>query len=124
VKLRLLDDSIRLRLSRSDVQAADTRGIVEGTTRFPGGTVFTFALEAVAQGGPSAACSNDRLVVRLPATEVSRWANDDTAVSMRNEIALPDGSDLKILVEKDFQCLTPREGEDQGDMFPNPDSTC
>jgi hypothetical protein len=124
VKLRLLDDSIRLRLSQSDVKAADTSGVVEGTTRFPGGTVFTFALEAVAQGGPSADCSNDRLVVRLPATEVSRWANDDTAVSLRNEIALPDGSDLKILVEKDFQCLTPREGEDQGDMFPNPDSTC
>ena len=32
-----------------------------------------------------------------------------------------------ILVEKDFQCLAPREGEDESDMFPHPDgdsTTC
>jgi hypothetical protein len=27
---------------------------------------------------------------------------------------------LRILVEKDFACLAPREGEDESDMFPNP----
>jgi hypothetical protein len=27
---------------------------------------------------------------------------------------------LKILVEKDFACLAPREGEDESDMFPHP----
>ena len=124
MKLRLLDDSIRLRLSQSDVRTAGASGVVEGTTRFPGGTAFTFALEAIARGEASAAFADDRLVVRLPAAEIAQWASDDTAVSLRNEIALPDGGELKILVEKDFQCLTPRDGEDQGDMFPNPDSTC
>jgi hypothetical protein len=31
---------------------------------------------------------------------------------------------LQILVEKDFACLTPRKGEDDGDAFPNPNETC
>jgi len=124
VKLRLLDDSIRLRLSRSDVLAADEAGVVEGRTRFPGGAIFTFALETVPSGAPAADFSASRLVVKMPAADVSSWAHDDNAVSLRGELALPDGSHLKLLVEKDFECLTPREGEDQGDMFPNPDSAC
>ena len=28
--------------------------------------------------------------------------------------------ELSILLEKDFQCLIPREGEDQSEHFPNP----
>jgi hypothetical protein len=81
-------------------------------------------LEAADRNAAGAAFADGRLVVRLPAAEVSAWANDDTAVSLRRELVLPDGSVLHVLVEKDFQCLTPREGEDQDDMFPNPDSNC
>ena len=33
---------------------------------------------------------------------------------------LDDGDLLKILVEKDFACLAPREGEDETDMYPHP----
>jgi len=124
VKLRLLDDSIRLRLSRSDVLTVDDKGVVEGQTRFPGGASFTYALESVARGEASADFANGRLLVRLPAGDVKSWAHDDDAVSLRAELAVADGGSLKLLVEKDFECLTPREGEDQGDMFPNPDSTC
>jgi hypothetical protein len=122
MKLRLLDDSIRLRLSRSEVVAADEQGVVEGQTRFPDGSVFTFALEAhdgAAQA--SAAYARDRMVVRLPAAEIAAWANDDAAVSLHGELSLPAGGPLKLLVEKDFRCLSPREGEDQSDLFSNPE---
>ena len=124
MKLRLLDDSIRLRLSRSEVVAADEHGIVECQTRFPDGSVFAFALEALEKGLPSAAYANNRLVVKLPAPQISAWANDDTAVSLQAELTLAAGGVLKLLVEKDFQCLTPRGDEDQSDLFVNPDSNC
>lgn len=124
VKLRLLDDSIRLRLSRSDVAAADERGIVEGQTRFPGGRVFTYVLEALPNGsGASAAYMDDHIVIRLPASDISAWANDDASVSLRDDVRLPDGNRLKLLVEKDFTCLSHRHDEDQSDLFPNPEST-
>lgn len=61
--------------------------------------------------------------VGLPASDVSRWAKDDTAVSIQKEIELPGGGQLKLLVEKDFQCLTDRPDEDQSDLFQNPDSS-
>ena len=121
VKLRLLDDSIRLRLSRSDVVAAEQQGLVEGQTRFPDGSTFTFALKAEPGGVDGAEFSYGRMVVRLPAAEISAWASDDEAVSLRGEVNLPSGSRLDLLVEKDFQCLTARPGEDQSDLFTNPE---
>lgn len=123
MKLRLLDDSIRLRLSRGDVLAAAEQGIVEGQTRFPDGSVFKFALETLSASSPRASFSGGRMVVSLPSEEILSWANDDAAVSIQCELKLPDSSMLNLLVEKDFKCLTGRPDEDQSDMFQNPDST-
>jgi hypothetical protein len=121
MKLRLLDDSIRLRLSRNEVVAADEQGLVECQTRFPDGSVFKFALEALQNGShASASYADGRMVVKLPASEISAWANDDAAVSLHGELSLPLGGPLKLLVEKDFRCLSPRDDEDQSDLFPNP----
>lgn len=122
MKLRLLNDSIRLRLSRSEVAEADGRGAVEAKTRFPNGSAFTVALETQAGGPAGASYVRDRMVVRLPTSEISRWAKDDTAVSLRAEVELPGGGSLSLLVEKDFQCLTARPGEDQSDLFVNPEA--
>jgi hypothetical protein len=125
MKLRLLDDSIRLRLSRDEVVAAAERGVVEGRTRFPDGSVFRFALESL-ENKPDASASyaSDRLVVKLPAPQISAWANDDTAVSLHGELDLPLGGRLKLLVEKDFRCVSPRDDEDQSNLFQNPERDC
>lgn len=123
MKLRLLDDSIRLRLSRGDVLAAAEQGVVEGQTRFPDGSAFKFALETLSASSPRASFAGGRMVVSLPSEEILSWANDDAAVSIQCELQLPDGSMLNLLVEKDFKCLTGRPEEDQSDMFQNPDST-
>lgn len=123
MKLRILDDSIRLRLSRGDVLAADEQGVVEGRTRFPDGSQFIYALEALDQGPAIADYSADRLLVGMPADQISSWANDDEAVSLQGEVDLPGGGRLNLLVEKDFKCLTGRPDEDQSDLFVNPEST-
>jgi len=41
-------------------------------------------------------------------------------VSIAASQILDEGDQLSILVEKDFACLAPREGEDETDMYPNP----
>ena len=48
------------------------------------------------------------------------WANSEQ-VSISGEQVLDDGEKLNILVEKDFACLAPREGEDESDMFEHPE---
>ncbi len=55
----------------------------------------------------------------LPESEVRQWASTEP-VSIAADETLDDGDALKILVEKDFACLSPREGEDESDMFLHP----
>ena len=112
-------------MSRDEVVAADEQGIVEGQTRFPDGSVFTFALEALENSSAaSASYTSDRMVVKLPAPKISEWAKDDSAVSLHGEVEFPLGGHLKVLVEKDFRCVSPRGDEDQSNLFQNPERVC
>lgn len=121
MKLRVLDNSIRLRLTRSEVDAISVDGLVRGRVRFAGSNTFDYVLESSpATVKPEAHISNNVLTVRLPETDVSEWAGSER-VSIKSEQLLDDGEQLKILVEKDFQCLAPRDDEDEADMFPHPD---
>jgi len=120
LKLRILDNSIRLRLSRSEVDAAATDGLVKGRVRFPGGKTFDYILEnSPATVAPEAHLSDNVLTVRVPVIDIQSWAASDK-VAIDAEQLLGDGEHLRILIEKDFQCLSPREGEDESDMFPHP----
>ena len=122
MKLRILDNSIRLRLTRSEVQAASSEGLVRGRVRFAGSNAFDYVLESSpATVKPEAHFSNNVLTVRVPVMDIRKWAESDQ-VSIRSEQGLDDGGQLKILVEKDFACLAPRDGEDESDMYPHPDA--
>lgn len=65
--------------------------------------------------------SNNVLTVRVPPMDVNQWAESER-VSIRSEQDLGNGELLHILIEKDFACLAPREGEDETDMYPNPNA--
>ena len=95
-------------------------GRVSAATAFPGGARLEYALEASQDADRAAArFAGGRLVVSLPRSTVQQWAASDE-VSLSGREPLDGGEALKILVEKDFQCLTPREGEDESDMVPHP----
>lgn len=120
MKLRLLDNSIRLRLTRKEVDLASTGGIVKSSVSFPDNATFTYVLESSpANVSASASFSAGDLIVRMPESDVREWASSDL-VSLTGEQLLANGQALQILVEKDFACLAPRQGEDESDMYPNP----
>jgi len=97
-------------------------GIVSAKTGFPGGRSFQYRVESSpASVNPAALFSDNALTVRLPETAVLAWATTEQ-VSLPGEQVLDDGAMLQILVEKDFACLAPREGEDESDMYPHPDA--
>jgi hypothetical protein len=114
MKLRIQDNSLRLRLTRKEVAALRDRGFVDSAIHFPKGRAFCYSLES----SPDAArvsvdYEGDSLRVVLPMTMATRWADGDaTAV---------EGSDsgVSILVEKDFQCLHKPADRDP-DAYPNP----
>jgi len=122
VKIRIKDNSIRLRLTRGEVDIIRDSGVVISTTGFPGGRKFYYALESSpASVNPAAFYSDNEIRVRLPETIVLAWVTTEQ-VSIEGEQVLDDGEKLSILVEKDFACLAPRSGEDEADMFANPDA--
>lgn len=122
MKIRIRDNSVRLRLSRGEVEAINASGVVTSTTGFPGSREFRYSLESSpASVTPAAFYSDNEIRVRLPETVVHAWATTEQ-VSIEGEQVLDDGNKLSILVEKDFACLAPRAGEDESDMYPHPNA--
>ena len=122
MKLRIRDNSIRLRLTRGEVDTLRDDGLVKSRTGFPSGRDFQYVLESSpASVTPGAFFSENVITVRLPETAVLAWANSEQ-VSIEGEQLLDDGEKLAVLVEKDFACLAPRQGEDESDMYPHPDA--
>ena len=123
MKLRIRENTIRLRLKRSEVEhLASGKSIVEHT-QFPDSTL-TYRLDVAAEGPPAASFDQGSLAVRLPASEVRQWAESDQ-VSILCELAVGESEMLSLLVEKDFKCLSPghhRPDEDDEDTYPHPDA--
>ncbi len=120
MKLRIRGNSLRLRLTRTEVAAVAQKGAVVERTGFGGDTVFQYRL-AVSDDASActAALEKNTLEVTLPAGIAVPWATSET-VSIEAEQALDNGSSLRILVEKDFACLVDRPGEDDSDAYPHP----
>lgn len=122
MKLRVQDNSIRLRLTQSEVETVNRDGLVRGRVQFAGSNSFDYVLESSpATVQPEAHLSNNVITVRIPELDIRKWAGSDQ-VSIRSDQLLDDGDQLRILVEKDFHCLSPREGEDESDLFPHPEA--
>ena len=122
MKLRIRDNAIRLRLVRREVKTLQTEGLVSARTGFPDGRVFSYRVESSRASAELEALFSDNIVtVRIPEAAVLAWASSEQ-VSIVGDLLLGDGEMLQLLVEKDFECLAPREGEDESDMYPHPEA--
>ncbi len=119
MKLRIRDDSLRLRLSRSEVAAIARGEPVRAVMHVAPAAALTYALAPSAEvAAPEVQLEGGALTVRIPAETGRAWAESDD-VSIRARQPAGD-AELRVLIEKDFRCLAPREGEDEGDAFPHP----
>lgn len=122
MKLRIRDNSIRLRLSKTEVAAISDKGHVEAYTQI-GPNRFGYALIRVDDADSLTASYMDNcLTVFIPERFTRDWPKNDV-VGFDARIPLPGEAHLYILVEKDFACID-ETTEDQGDMYPNPNQTC
>ena len=109
-----------MRLTQTEVERLGRDGTVAGRTGFPDDREFTYSVESSpASVKPEAYFSDSIMTIRLPESEVLAWSSS-SQVSIAGTQLLDDGRTLDILVEKDFACLAPREGEDESDMYPHP----
>lgn len=119
MKLRIRGNSVRIRVSRGELAQIAEDGFAEDTVEFSPGARLSYRVEVVPSGPIRASYDEHCIRIALPSDAVRQWVEPDR-VSIDSEQALGEGRRLKILVEKDFACLTPRDGEDDGDLFPNP----
>jgi predicted transcriptional regulator len=124
MKIRMQGNSIRLRLSQGEVHLLGETGRVEESVRFgpnPDNTL-TCALESGSVPTLHATFSQGLITVHVPSEKIREWVSTDL-VGMEDTMAVREGLSLRILIEKDFRCLSER-GEDESDNFPNPNQTC
>ena len=122
MKLRIKGNSIRLRLGQSEVRRLFNEGVVGEFTDFGAFSQqrFGYALHVTLDDpNVSATFADGRMIVRVPAGAIRQWAQTDQ-ISIRALQRTTDGSELRILIEKDLECIEPAADESQEDAFPNP----
>jgi hypothetical protein len=121
MKLRTTSNSIRLRLSQTDLRNFADRGIVEDTLHLDraSGQALIYNLrrdETIEELVVS--FENNCLSISIPASGADAWTStDQVSVEAQGTTNRPS-----ILIEKDFACLKPRSGDDDVDSFPNPEA--
>lgn len=123
MKIRIKGNSIRLRLTKTEVAHLQQTGHIEEHTEFVNGT-FTYALEAKAGiTDLTAELKGSKITMYVPQTIANEW-NDNQIVGYNNTITIKETQTLFLLLEKDFKCTDAEITEDQSDNYDNPNIVC
>ena len=121
MKLRIRGNSIRLRLLRTEINDLGAGKKIEETTRLGPNPEDIFTYSLAPHPDPSPVLTHwvqQALHITLSKALAVELA-ETNRVSISEKIIFGD-TVLKVLIEKDFKCLTTREGEDESDNFENP----
>jgi hypothetical protein len=126
MKLRIQVNAIRFRLDRKEVAELARAGhILEFVEFAPAGNQrLVYALEVDAKCSVVAAdYQKGRISVRVPPAQAREWIETDR-IGIEGEQPLGRDRILRILIEKDFQCLHAENGQAESeadhDTYPNP----
>jgi hypothetical protein len=120
MKLRIKGNSIRLRLGRSEVSEFLAVGVVEESTTFDPAGLQRLKYRLVATDDLSEVSANFEdgcLTVSLPTDLANSWGSTDR-IGIEASQRIAEGSTLRILIEKDLECLDAPPEESQADAFP------
>jgi hypothetical protein len=121
VKLRIQSNSLRLRISKSELARFVETGHLQETVYFgpEQGAELTYILARDGnRPGLDVEASGGRVKVVVSAEVARTWA-DSEQVGINDDVDLGARGKLSILVEKDFACIE-RSAEENTDTFPNP----
>ena len=121
MKLRIKGQSVRFRLAQNEVQQLLTKGKISAST-FLGSKTLSYEILGVPGFRYNFLCEEKKICIQVPIDSLNAWCTSDQ-ISLLYELDdnkhLPP---LQILIEKDFKCLIERAGEDESDLYPNPQS--
>ena len=116
MKIRIKGNSIRYRLSKTDVEQFIKTGYLEEIVDF-GAQKLVYALKKHGDSALSASFEQNTITLYMPEQMTEEWEAPEKVGfnGVHNK--------LSLLIEKDFQCLD-NVAEDQTDNYPNPASVC
>jgi hypothetical protein len=117
MKIRIKGNSVRLRLTRTDVDQFGKEGYIEERTEF-GSNVFVYAMQRSDETSLTASFDGGKIVLLVPNAVAQQWTSTEQ-VGFSNKMNLVGDKELFLLVEKDFKCLD-ETIEDQSDNYDNP----
>jgi hypothetical protein len=115
MKVRIRENTLRLRLTQTEVAELARAGQVENRTQLgqnPAAALVCRLQLSTFRVVPGVEFEGNRITVSLPELEAKAWARDNEVGIYGEE---PWG--LKLSIEKDFQCLDQRPNEDDSDAF-------
>lgn len=122
MKIRIKGNSVRLRLTKPEVEKLAVAGYLEERTSF-GNNIFTYAVQSKSQGHElSADFDGGKITVFIPEDLLKDWPGNGT-VGFSGAVPVSHTETLSLLVEKDFKCLD-NTTEDQTDQYENPNKSC
>lgn len=113
MKIRIKGNSVRFRLTRTEVEKFTNEGYLEETTDF-GPSCLTYSLQRTAAGNLWASFEQNNITLFMPDWMMKEWAGTDRVGFENKE------NNLYILIEKDFMCLDIAP-ELQSDNYPHPE---
>ncbi len=123
MKIRIKDNTIRLRLTKTDVVQLKESGTITCKTIITPKEVFQYALkvDATVQSF-SASFESNTITIHIPVSDANILTDTDDITIKGSQKNGEDG-DLFLLIEKDLQCLDESD-EDQSDMYENKKTVC
>lgn len=121
MKLRIKGDSLRLRLAQGEMRTLAEHGQVADRITFPGGTALVYQVRIGRHDPVISVTYRDNLIeILVPQALAERWCATELVTLSATETI--GSAELRIVLEKDWACLAPREGEDESDNFPHPEA--
>ena len=117
MKIRIKGNTIRLRLTKSEVEYFGNTNYLEEQTSFINDS-FKYSLRASDVVDVTASLEKNHIRVEIPFAVAKKWTSTNQ-VGCNGETEIGDGKKLFILIEKDFKCLDDTT-EDQSDNYENP----
>jgi hypothetical protein len=121
MKLRIKGNSLRLRVSRSELACFQEGGRIEETIHFTAApeATLTYALESASKPSPVTVRYGSREVTVILSKDRARTWGAQSEVGVYTTLDMGPAGSLEVAVEKDFACLD-RSDEDNSDTFANP----
>ncbi|OSZ78231.1 hypothetical protein CAP35_08200 [Chitinophagaceae bacterium IBVUCB1] len=117
MKLRIKGSSVRMRVTKSEMDKFAKEGLVEELVEF-GTTTLAYRLQRSDAATMTATFADNVLTVYMPADKADEWARTEK-VGYEHNMDTGDGKKLYLLLEKDFKCLDETH-ENQDDNYDNP----